>query len=217
MKKLFLSLSGLALIMLTTSCGSGGQSNTAVTASDSASVAELNLEETLDINNTHSYISWKGFKPGGEHFGKLPITTGQISFKGGELNAGYISIAMNGIIVEDLTGEMATQLKVHLENQDFFDVGKYPDARFELTGVTNTADENSISGNLTLKDVTKNINIPIAKIERTEEGVVKIISQTFRINRTDWNVKYGSKSIFASLGDNFIDDEIELSFHLEAK
>lgn len=217
MKKTFLPLLAIALIVLATSCNRSGQTGTSVVASDSTSVAELNLDATLNIDSEASYISWKGFKPGGEHFGKLPISSGLVSFKDAELNAGSISIAMNGIIVEDLEGEMATQLKAHLENEDFFEVSKYPEARFELTSVTNTPTEQTISGNLTLKDVTKNISIPIEKIERTDKGGVKIISKTFRINRTDWNVRYGSKSLFAGLGDKFIDDEIELSFHLEAK
>ena len=137
------------------------------------------------------------------------------------LHGGYVTIKMDGIIVEDLKAEEGgDKLKAHLEGEDFFDVAKYPEARFELTDVPaeglKIADIKELKGNLTLKDVTKNITIPVASIQRdAATGKYSFTSQTFRINRADWNVKYGSKSFFTGLGDKFINDDIELSFVLQ--
>lgn len=220
-KRIILSLLGAtALSMATIACSGNSQSGNSVAASDSVSASALLNDATLAVDSTASYLTWKGFKPGGEHFGKLPVTSGEVSIVDGKLFGGNVTIAMNGIIVEDLQGEMAAKLKAHLENEDFFEVQTYPTARFELTGVPteglDLANIKELQGNLTLKDVTKNITIPITKIEGVDGGT-KITSAIFTINRADWNVKYGSKSFFTGLGDKFINDEIELSFTLFAR
>lgn len=221
MKKTFLALAGfVAFSAMTISCSGGQKSENTVTASDSVATSAVLSDTSLKVDSASSYLTWRGFKPGGEHFGKLPVTSGEVSIADSKLFGGNVTIAMNGIIVEDLQGETAAQLKGHLESADFFEVEKFPTARFELTGVPaeglDIATLKELQGNLTLKDVTKNITIPVASIETVAEGT-KITSATFRINRADWNVKYGSKSFFTGLGDKFIDDEIELSFTLIAR
>lgn len=221
MKKTFLALAGfVAISAMTISCSGGQKSENTVTASDSVATSAVLSDTSLKVDSASSYLTWRGFKPGGEHFGKLPVTSGEVSIADSKLFGGNVTIAMNGIIVEDLQGETAAQLKGHLESADFFEVEKFPTARFELTGVPaeglDIATLKELQGNLTLKDVTKNITIPVASVETVAEGT-KITSATFRINRADWNVKYGSKSFFTGLGDKFIDDEIELSFTLIAR
>lgn len=205
---------------LITSCSSQSSSST-VSASDSAKVATISQEVALSVDNTASYLTWKGFKPGGEHFGKLPVSQGQVATSGGKLYGGHVEMAMNGIIVEDIEGDTATQLKTHLESEDFFEAATYPTSRFELTDIpsegVDLAGLKELKGNLTLKDVTKNITIPIKSITAEADGSFRVESEVFRINRADWNVKYGSKSFFKGLGDKFIDDEIELSFILIAR
>lgn len=220
-KRIILSLfSAVSLSLVAVSCSGTSQSGNSITASDSVSASSLVDSLTLQVDSTASFLTWKGFKPGGEHFGKLPVTSGEVSIVDGKLFGGNVTIAMNGIIVEDLQGEMAAQLKAHLENEDFFEVQTYPTARFELTGIPTEGIDivniKELQGNLTLKDVTKNITIPISKVEPVDGGT-KITSAVFTINRADWNVKYGSKSFFSGLGDKFINDEIELSFTLFAR
>ena len=51
----------------------------------------------------------------------------------------------------------------------------------------------------------------------TESGVTVFKSETFNINRADFNVKYGSKSFFDDLQDKFIDDIIAMSFEIKTK
>ena len=119
-------------------------------------------------------------------------------------------------------GEGGDKLKAHLLSEDFFDVAKYPEVKFELTDIPaegiRLSEAQELKGNLTLKDVTKNITIPVESVSLDDAmGAYTIKSKTFTINRTDWNVKYGSKSFFTGLGDKFINDEIELSFVLKTK
>ena len=221
MKYQTIALAGIfALGLSLASCSGSSKGEGSVAASEAAAVSDV-AAEALAVDSTASALSWKGFKPGGEHYGKLPISAGQLDIKDDVLHGGYVTIKMNGIIVEDLKAEEGRdKLKAHLEGEDFFDAAKYPEAKFELTDVPaeglKIADIKELKGNLTLKDVTKNITIPVASIQRdTATGKYSFTSQTFRINRADWNVKYGSKSFFTGLGDKFINDEIELSFVLQ--
>ena len=221
MKYQMIALAGIfALGLSLASCSGSSKGEGSIAASEAAAVSDV-AAEALSVDATASALSWKGFKPGGEHYGKLPISAGQLDIKDDVLHGGYVTIKMNGIIVEDLKAEEGgDKLKAHLEGEDFFDVAKYPEAKFELTDVPaeglKIADIKELKGNLTLKDVTKNITIPVASIQRdAATGKYSFTSQTFRINRADWNVKYGSKSFFTGLGDKFINDDIELSFVLQ--
>ncbi|WP_455250946.1 YceI family protein [Porphyromonas sp.] len=221
MKYQTIALAGIfALGLSLASCSGSSKGEGSVVASEAAAVSDV-AAEALSVDSTASALSWKGFKPGGEHYGKLPISAGQLDIKDDVLHGGYVTIKMDGIIVEDLKAEEGgDKLKAHLEGEDFFDVAKYPEAKFELTDVPaeglKIADIKELKGNLTLKDVTKNITIPVASIQRdAATGKYSFTSQTFRINRADWNVKYGSKSFFTGLGDKFINDDIELSFVLQ--
>lgn len=221
MKYNTIALAGIfALGLSLASCSGSSKGEGSVAASEAAAVSDV-AAEALSVDATASAISWKGFKPGGEHYGKLPISAGQLDIKDDVLHGGYVAIKMDGIIVGDLKAEEGgDKLKAHLEGEDFFDVAKYPEAKFELTDVPaeglKIADIKELKGNLTLKDVTKNITIPVASIQRdAATGKYSFTSQTFRINRADWNVKYGSKSFFTGLGDKFINDDIELSFVLQ--
>lgn len=221
MKKTLVWVGLLSSLLLVNACSSGTKSGSTVEASDAVETTTSGAEVAgLSVDAAGSFVSWKGFKPGGEHFGKLPVSAGTVAVVDGKLYGGYVELAMNGIIVEDLEGEMAATLKAHLENEDFFEAGTYPTSRFELTDIPSEGlaieGLTELKGNLTLKDVTKNISIPVEAIT-AEEGGYTFVSKTFRINRVDWNVKYGSKTLFGDLGDKFIDDEIELQFVLKAK
>lgn len=221
MKKKLVVTSALCSMLLLGAC-SGGSKGSAVSAADSVAVESIEQHSQHEVDSSASYVQWKGFKPGGEHFGKLPVSTGTVAISEGMLYGGHVELAMNGIIVEDLEGEMAQTLKAHLENEDFFEAATYPVARFELTDIpaegVSLNNLTELKGNLTLKDVTKNITIPVqSAVLDAESGVYVVESQSFRINRVDWNVKYGSKSLFTGLGDKFIDDEIELRFVLKTK
>lgn len=221
MKKM-IGVSGVIAIALAIASCSSGKSGKIVEVTDSVAATQVNVEIAYDIDSTASVMTWKGFKPGGEHFGRLPITSGKVSITDGQLLGGHVEIKMNGIVVDDLEGDLARKLKEHLENEDFFDVQRYPLARFELTDIperglaVGTLAE--LKGNLTLKDMTKNVAIPIQSVNfDASDSSWSIRSEVFRINRANWNVKYGSKSFFSNLGNKFIDDEIELSFYLRTR
>ncbi|MHA6279794.1 YceI family protein [Salinimicrobium sp. CAU 1759] len=178
---------------------------------------------SYEIDTTESTIEWRGTKPTGEHKGTIDIQEGTLMATTEEITSGRVVVDMNSITVTD--EGMADKDKRSLENHlkgtvegketDFFNVRKYPNATFEITGVTEENGQKMLQGNLTLKEETKNIKFPV----RTSLGneTVILTSEAFVIDRTDWGVNYGSKSVFDNLGDNFISDNMELKINVTAR
>ena len=214
MKTSFLKIfATFALISLSSCADKAKEAETK--AAEAAAVAEASA--TLYKTKTEkSTIDWKGFKPTGSHNGTIAIKEGEISVKDGVIESGKFVIDMNSIAVTDIPAEEEGngKLKGHLMSADFFDVEKYPNANFEVTGVEATEGKTILSGNLTLKNATNNISFPVNT--EIKDGMMTITSETFTIDRSKWNVEYGSKSFFDNLGDKFINDDIELKINMVA-
>lgn len=218
-KHMFKNLIVIALIAVgMTACGDKKKDTT----SEAEEVSTASNEAmSYMVDTKASVINWEGSKPTGTHTGTIQISKGTFSLKDNKIESGDFVIDMNSIVVTDLEGDGKTNLEAHLKGTaedketDFFNVNKYPTSTFAVTGMEMKDGKNWLKGNLTMKDVTKNVAFPV---EVSVEGdTVKINSETFEIDRTEWNVNYGSKSIFDNLGDKFIDDEMVLTVSLVAK
>ncbi len=112
---------------------------------------------------------------------------------------------------------MKEKLEGHLKNADFFEVAAHPKGSFEITGVEAVSGDpeisHRISGNLTLKGITKNVNIP-AKVN-FENDQLMAVTTTFNINRTEWDIKYKS-GLLGTPKDKMINDEVNLEILLVA-
>ncbi|MBB4036091.1 polyisoprenoid-binding protein YceI [Dysgonomonas hofstadii] len=212
-------LAAIAALVFTASCGGNAVKNK-VEGTD-AQTAAAGAGQELVVDTTASVIKWKGSKVGGSHHGTIALKSGNLSINGESLASGSFVIDMNRIVDEDLTQKNMNEMLVnHLKSEEFFDVAKYPESTFTITKIeagTNTTDSvtHLVSGNLKLKDVEKNITFG-AKI--TKEGdLYKAVTVPFTIDRTQWNVTYGSKTLFANLKDNIVDDNIELQITIVAK
>jgi len=168
--------------------------------------------QTLTVNTAQSSVAWTGSKIGGSHNGTINISNGSLAVKGGEITGGNFTIDMNSIVNADLPADKKADLVGHLKNEDFFDVAKYPTAKFAITNVTKLTNEpgatHLIYGNLTLKDVTKEIGFK-AKVDINGNSVM-VTTPQFAIDRADFNVKYGSAKFFDNLKDKAINDNIDL-------
>jgi len=186
-----------------------------VEISDAKDVKEVVISDAFLVDSQNSMVIWKGFKPGGEHYGVISISEGTLSVENGNLIGGSFKFDMNSIINTDIPSDDEYNIKLvnHLKSPDFFDVEKFPTATFEITDVSELEGELSVSGNLTIKETTKNITIPTAMIFDNEVVILK--SDVFTVDRTDFNVRYGSKKFFDNLKDKFIKDEFELSFEVK--
>ncbi|KAB1067215.1 YceI family protein [Tamlana haliotis] len=180
-------------------------------------VDETENIEVYNVVPKESSIEWKGTKPTGEHFGTIAIQEGTIERSTTDgVVAGSITIDMNSIVVKDIPAEEEGNAKLlgHLKNEDFFDVENNPTSTFEITELVKSEGKNILSGNLTIKGITHNISIPVS-VDYTDNSAT-ITSEAFTIDRTKWDIKYGSKSIFDNLGDKFISDDIEFKIVVKA-
>ncbi|APG65298.1 polyisoprenoid-binding protein [Tenacibaculum todarodis] len=211
MKKVILSLVVIASVL--TACK--GEKKEEVAVKEEVKVVEVQeLKNNLDLDA--SVLTWKGTKPTGAHDGIVSLKEGNLTVENGVLTSGEFVIDMNSITNLDMKGsDGAGKLEGHLKNADFFDVEKYPTSKFTITSVAKGENVLNVTGNLTVKDVTKSITIP-ATVSETD-GVVTFKSEKFNINRADFNVKYGSKSFFDNLKDKFINDLMEMSFEVKTK
>ncbi len=180
---------------------------------------EVKVEKTNMVNNldlTTSVMTWKGTKPTGSHNGTVSFTSGGMVIENGVLKEGEFVVDMSTIKNIDMAGsEGAGKIEKHLKAPDFFDVALYPTSKFVITSVLEVEGSMAVTGNLTIKDVTKSITIPASV--STVDGVTTFKSKLFNIDRADFNVKYGSKRWIEGLKDKFIDDLVEMSFTVVSK
>lgn len=211
MKKLFI----VALVAASfVACNGNTEAKVETTEKQTAAVAE----GTAYAVDSTSNISWTGSKPTGKHTGTFKITNGDLSVKDGALTGGTFTIDVNSLNNEDLASDAESKGKLegHLKSPDFFDVAKYPTAKFEITGVEVNTDSakkditHIIKGNLTLKDSTKNVAIP-ARV--TIDAKTIAASADFSIDRTLWGMNYKGPD---NPQDWIIAKAVELKLNLKA-
>jgi polyisoprenoid-binding protein YceI len=181
-----------------------------------APTEKTDVSTKYNVNTEGSTIMWTGHKPTGKHNGTIAIESGVMTIHNDVLESGTFLINMNSINVMDIPADDKNHAKLtgHLKSADFFDVEKFPTSAFEITGIETVDGKTMLSGNLKMKDVSNNVTIPV-NIDQNGDMLV-ITSETFTIDRSKWNVQYGSKSFFDNLGDKFINDAIELKINVSA-
>jgi polyisoprenoid-binding protein YceI len=168
------------------------------------------------VDTAASNIAWTGEKVTGKHTGNVKLKSGSLQMQDGMLKGGSFEIDMNSITCTDLEGEYNNKLIGHLKSDDFFGVANHPTSKFVITRAipTDTKGNYKVIGNLTIKETTKEIkffaNVNTASGKPTATGKITI-------DRSEFNVKYGSGSFFDGLGDKTIYDEFDLNVTLVSK
>jgi polyisoprenoid-binding protein YceI len=208
-----------AAALLFTACGNEtSEENTTEITADAEATGEGNEYEIVKEQST---VNWHGTKVTGEHRGEVKLESGQLTFDNNQLTGGKVVMDMTTITNADLTDEEQKQkLEGHLKSEDFFGVEKHPTATFEITGVSpieNAAAGSpnyNIQGNLTIKENTNSVSFPatIAK----NNGVVNAKAD-MTIDRSKYDVRYGSETFFGSLGDKAISDDFTITLDITAK
>lgn len=171
---------------------------------------------TYNVDTAASSIVWTGYKVTGKHTGTVKIKNGSLTWADGKLTGGSFDIDMTSITDTDLEGEWAAKLVGHLKSEDFFGVEKYPTSKFVITRVIpqDTKGNYKIIGNLTIKETTKEQKF-FANL--TESNGAINATGKLTVDRSEYNVRYGSGSFFDGLGDKTIYDEFDLQIWLVAK
>lgn len=211
----------LALAIMLAACA--GPEGEKVEATDAVETPVATSAEKVSVivDTDASIVNWVGAKLiGDQHTGTIGIAEGQLMTTGSELTGGTFVIDMTSMAVTDDTPDAGkAKLIGHLSTGDFFEVDKYDTATFEITGVEAVTGKegvtHNITGNLTMKDITKSITIP-ATVKMDESGISAITPQ-FTIDRTEWGVAYGSATAAGALKDKAISDDIALQINLVTK
>ncbi len=175
----------------------------------SATATEPVGDEKKEVKTETSTVTWKAYKVTGSHVGTLDLKEGSLSFEEGKLTGGEFVIDMTTITSTDLEGEDKGKLEGHLKSDDFFGVESHPTAKLVLTSVM-ASGKNSyeVVGDLTIKGTTKSVSFDISVYGSKATA-------TMKVDRSEYNVKYGSGSFFENLGDKTIYDEFDLVVDLE--
>ena len=163
------------------------------------------------VDTQKSIILWNGKKVTGEHSGTIKLAGGTLSLSGTKLAQGSFTIDMTTITSTDGAG---ARLEGHLKADDFFGVEKFPTANFVITKVTPAAGKLTVSGNLTIKGITKALSFPATLAVKGTS--LTAVAKGVKVDRTKYDIRYGSKSFFDSIGDKAIDDEFTLDITLVA-
>ncbi len=206
MKKVVLFFAAGAFVL--TSCVSNPEGQRAETTDSVAEVDAVGTE--LPVNSDASTVKWTGNKVTGEHFGEVKITSGVLLVNDGKLTGGNFVADLNTIDVQDMEGEYKDKLDGHLRSDDFFDVANHPEASFVITSVADGANDGEvvISGNLTMRGVTKNITFN-ANVTEVSENSVRA-NADFNVAREDWGVNYAGQA------DDLISKEFNLKIDVVA-
>lgn len=161
---------------------------------------------TKNVNVGTSNVAWKGYKVTGSHEGNIKFKSGSLVFEGDVLVGGELSVDMNSMDCTDMTGGGKDKLLGHLKSDDFFGVANHPVASIKLTKVTSrgAAGEYKVTANVTIKNITKEIKFNAT----VKDGAG---SATIKLDRSDFDIRYGSGSFFDNLGDKTIYDEFDLT------
>ncbi len=170
-------------------------------------------KESFKVDASKSKVEWLAKKVTGQHNGVVTLQSGNLVVTDGKIAGGSFVVDMNSIVCLDLTGEWNEKLVGHLKSDDFFSVANNPAAKFDITKVTEGKEGTTIEGNLTIKGITKTISFPASV---SKKGNVVVAIATIKIDRTKFDIKYGSKSFIEGIGDKAIDDDFELKVNLVA-
>jgi polyisoprenoid-binding protein YceI len=171
----------------------------------------VHSQNKLVADTLKSKMLWLGEKVTGQHTGTIKLQSGWLIWQDNKIVAGEFNIDM--ATLKD--SEANARLETHLKSDDFFGVEKFPVSKLVITGSTPFDKGNGVvSGTLTIKGITNPIEFK-SSMQKKDDGVwfyTNII-----VDRTKFNVRYGSGTFFDNLGDKTIYDEFKLKVNLLVK
>ncbi len=170
--------------------------------------ATVSTEKQVDVVN--SKITWTGHKVTGQHDGTIQLEKGTLLFDDQQqLTGGSFTMDMTTLIVTDLEGDSKGQLEGHLKSEDFFGTEKHTKSNFVITKVEGKNGKYKVTGDLTIKGI---------KNPTTFDMMVKdnnTATASLKVDRTKYDIRYGSASFFDGLKDKAIYDEFDLNVNLK--
>jgi len=165
--------------------------------------------EKKEVNTETSKVTWKAYKVTGSHTGTITLKSGVLEFEDGKLTGGEFTADMTTINTTDLEGGMKGKLDAHLFSDDFFATESNPTSKLIFTSVEASGkNAYKVTGDLTIKGITKPVSFDVSVYGSKATA-------TLKVDRAQYDIKYGSGSFFDNLGDKTIYDEFDLVVDLE--
>lgn len=174
-------------------------------------LVNINAQEKFVADTAKTKMVWLGEKVTGQHTGTINLLSGWFNWADNKIVSGEFDINMASL----KDSESNTRLVTHLKSDDFFGVDKFPQAKLVITGSTPfNKGTGVVSGNLTIKGITNPIEFK-AVMQKKDDGMWFYANIT--LDRTKYNIRYGSGSFFDNLGDKTIYDEFKVKVDLFVK
>ncbi|MDE0536782.1 YceI family protein [Tenacibaculum sp. L6] len=162
------------------------------------------IKDVKEVNTKESKVVWKGYKVTGSHEGTVNLQSGTLNFEDDKLVGGEFTIDMTSIAVTDLSGDYQKKLEGHLKSDDFFGVKNHPTSTLVFTKVKSKGKNSyEVTADLTIKNKTNHVTFEISVYGKKATASLKV-------DRAEYDVKYGSTSFFDGLKDKAIYDEFDL-------
>lgn len=164
------------------------------------------IAQTSKIDISKSIINWEGEKITGEHEGTIKFKDGYLVFKDKKVTDGNFTADMSTLTNTDQTGNSKQKLEGHLKSADFFNTANFTTATLTFKNVASQGNNKYlISSDLTIKGITNPIQFELVVVDKNKA------TASLKVNRTKYDIKYGSGSYFDDLGDKTIYDEFEFN------
>lgn len=216
-----LAISILSLLALS-ACTNPISLNQAVNEEPQSSSLETETSEntrsiipdgTWIVDSSASQLKWQSryILKSITHNGTVEVKSGKIEIENGAPAEGEFTLDMTTIKNLDLSEERRAQLEGHLKSADFFDVENHSEAFLKVTEIrdlrgSEVAKGMTVKADLTIKGITNSVSFP-ADIRYNNDQI--FAEAMINIDRSRWNVRFGSGKFFSNLGDSIIDDIIK--------
>ena len=166
------------------------------------------ISQTYKIDVSKSIINWEGKKITGQHEGTINFKDGYLVFKDKKVTGGSFTADMKTLSNTDQTGSSKSKLEGHLRSEDFFNIDNYPISTLVFKSIASKGNNTYlINADLTIKGITNSIQFDL--VVNGKKATAELT-----INRTKYDIKYGSGSYFDDLGDKTIYDDFDLNVTL---
>lgn len=167
------------------------------------------VAQEMNVNLSESNIHWVGKKVTGQHEGNITLKSGMLTMQEGALTGGTFVVDMNSMTCTDLEGTSADNLIGHLKSDDFFGVETHPEAQLNITTVEDKGNGvYGVTGDFTIKGITHPASFDMTINDgRATANVI--------IDRSKYDIRYGSNTFFDNLGNKAIYNDFELAVTLK--
>ena len=207
---------------------SGGDESSVDNEQEEVDRNELSGTATYAVMSGETELEWTGTKTliaDYEDTGTVEVASGTVTVSDGNVTAAEVVVDMNTIAVDstDNENQPPSRLETHLKSGDFFGVEEFPTATLVVTEVSDPTPtpgvlagrfKKQVTADLTIKGQTHEIVFP-ATVYETDNNQL-IVDAELTVDRSRYNVRFGSSSFFDDLGDSVIGDNFTLDVHLVA-